>query len=230
MKTTANNTKQPLTTTAYEQIHRKIITLEYKPGQILEEKQLMEDLGLGRTPIREALLRLAGERMIEYPINRGIIVPPISLQGTKALFAAMSILEFGVASLAVYNNVDSLLPYMFSANERIKASIEGDDMLGLVDANHDFHTCFARCSQNDYLFRAVCDVRNHAKKLSYLSYATEIERNRSRHIHYESVIQEHEEMITYMKEKNETELKKIVSQHITTFQQRIIRYLIGDHI
>ena len=60
--------KQPLAAIAYETIVRKIICLEYQPSQHLEESQLVEDLGIGRTPIREALVRLHG---ITLPMNNG---------------------------------------------------------------------------------------------------------------------------------------------------------------
>ena len=52
------NNKKPLGAAAYDKIYLKIISLEYKPGQRLEENQLVNQLGIGRTPIREALLKL----------------------------------------------------------------------------------------------------------------------------------------------------------------------------
>ena len=71
--------KQPLAVTAYETIVRKIICLEYPPGQYLEENQLVEELGIGRTPVREALVRLQSENMIESQPNKGVVVRPIRI-------------------------------------------------------------------------------------------------------------------------------------------------------
>ena len=217
--------KQPLGAVAYEQICRRIITLDYEPGRILDEKQLMADLGLGRTPVREALLRLAGEGWVESQPNRGAVVPAISLQGTRAIFEAMKVLEVGIAGLVVAQNTSSLLPRMAEVNETLKAARESEDILGLVEANHDFHLCFARCSQNPYLIRALNEVRNQAKRLSYLSYANEIEPERSLQAHYASVVTEHDEIMAYLKERNEVKLKETIIQHINTFQERIIRYM-----
>jgi DNA-binding GntR family transcriptional regulator len=84
---------------------------------------------------------------------------------------------------------------------------------------------FADCSRNEYLVRAVNEVRSEAKRLSYLSYANEIDPDRSLQIHYESVIREHDEMIKYLLERNETKLKQTIEKHIRTFQQRIILYM-----
>jgi GntR family transcriptional regulator, rspAB operon transcriptional repressor len=225
VKGTVTTSKQPLGATAYEAICRKIITLEFRPGQILDEKQLMADLEIGRTPIRESLLRLAGDGWIELQPNRGAVVPPITLQSTKALFEAMRVLEIGIAGLAVNQNTALLVARMEATDERVKVAMRTGDVLGLVEANHDFHMDFARCSKNEYLIRAVSEVRNQAKRLAYLSYSSEIEPERSLQVHYESVVNEHEEFMNCLKAKDEARLKEMVVQHIDTFQQRIIRYM-----
>lgn len=227
MEITANkiNNRQSLAVKAYEKIIHKIISLEYNPGQHLEENQLVERLGIGRTPIREALLRLAGENMVESQPNKGFVVRPITLQNTKAVFEGMKILELGVASLAVRQDATILRSQMEASNEKVKSAVKSMDVFGLVEANHDFHMYFADCSHNEYLVRAVNEVRSEAKRLSYLSYANEIDPERSIQIHYESVIREHDEIITYLGESNEVRLKETIEKHIRTFQQRIILYM-----
>ncbi len=227
MEITANkiNNRQSLAVKAYEKIIHKIISLEYNPGQHLEENQLVERLGIGRTPIREALLRLAGENMVESQPNKGFVVRPITLQNTKAVFEGMKILELAVASLAVRQDATNLRSKMEASNEKVKLAVKSMDVFGLVEANHDFHMYFADCSHNEYLVRAVNEVRSEAKRLSYLSYANEIDPERSIQIHYESVIREHDEIITYLGESNEVRLKETIEKHIRTFQQRIILYM-----
>ena len=219
------NHKQPLGATAYEEIYRKIISLEYKPGQNLEEKQLMEDLGIGRTPIREALLRLATDLMVESQPNKGFVVRPITLQNTKAVFEALKILELGIAKLAVRQDVEPFLPEMGKANQVVKSSVEHMDVLGLVEANHTFHMHFARISRNEYLVRGLEEVRCGTKRLAYLSYGNEIDRGKSLHDHYESVIRQHEDIMTFLEKRDETKLIETISEHIRAFQQRIVLYM-----
>jgi DNA-binding GntR family transcriptional regulator len=227
MEITANkiNNRQSLAVKAYEKIIRKIISLEYNPGQHLEENLLVERLGIGRTPIREALLRLAGENMVESQPNKGFVVRPITLQNTKAVFEGMKILELAVAGLAVRQDSTTILQQMETASEAVKAAVASMDVFGIVEANHAFHMYFADCSHNEYLVRAVNEVRSEAKRLSYLSYANEIDPDRSLQIHYESVIREHDEIIKYLVERNEPKLKQTIEKHIRTFKQRIILYM-----
>jgi len=220
-----NLPKQPLAVLAHETIVRKIICLEYQPSQHLEENQLVEDLGIGRTPIREALVRLHSEKMIESHPKRGVIVRPITLQNTKAMFESMKIMEMGLVDIAINKDSSNFIKKMKASNKEIEKAIAANDVFELVEANHDFHMNFARCSQNEFFIRAVQDVRSEAKRLSYLSYANIIDPQKPLKAHYDSVFQEHEQIIQSLMEKDETRLKDLIEKHIITFRQRIIVFM-----
>jgi DNA-binding GntR family transcriptional regulator len=224
-KATNTETKQPLGVTAYEKIYQKIVSLDFEPGQHLEEKHLIEHLGMGRTPIREALLRLVGENMVESQPGRGYIVRPITLQNIRAAFDMMRILETGAVGLTVRQNIDPLLIKMEKAGAAVKSAIENGDPLALVAANHDFHRYYAQCSHNEYLIRGINQIRSEAKRLSYLSYVNEVDPGISLSSHYDAVIREHEKIIDYLRNKNEALLKATVLEHINAFQRRIILFM-----
>ena len=217
--------KQPLAVTAYETIVRRIICLEYQPSQHLEENQLVEDLGIGRTPIREALVRLHGERMVESHPKRGVIVRPITLQNTKAMFESMNLIEMGLVDIAIKKDCSTFIKKMNATNPNVQKAIQKNDVFGLVEANHEFHMNFAKCSQNEFLVRAVGDIRTEAKRLSYLSYDNIIDPKKPIEAHYEVVFQEHEKIITAVLEKDEPGLKELIHDHILTFRQRIIVFM-----
>ena len=219
------NNKKPLGATAYEKIYRKIISLEYEPGLRLEENQLVKQLGIGRTPIREALLNLSADMMVESQPNKGFVVSPITLQKTKAAFATLKILELGIASIAVAQDVTHYLLQMEIANQEVKDAIVQMDILRLVEANSTFHNYFARCSNNEYLIQSLHKVRCETNRLAYLSYGNEIDPCNSLHDHYESVVGEHNDIITYIKKREENKLKETICRHIKTFQKRIINYM-----
>ena len=219
------NNKKPLGATAYEIIYRKIISLEYEPGQRLEENQLVKQLGIGRTPIREALLNLSADMMVESQPNKGFVVSPITLQKTKAAFTALKILELGIASLAVAQDVTHYLSQMEIANQAVKDAMVQMDILRLVEANSTFHTYFARCSNNEYLIQGLHKVRCETNRLAYLSYGNEIDPCNSLQDHYKTVVNEHSDIIIYIKKRDETGLKETICRHIKTFQKRIIHYM-----
>lgn len=217
--------KQPLAVTAYETIVRKIICLEYQPSQHLEENQLVEDLGIGRTPIREALVRLHGEKMVESHPKRGVVVRPITLQNTKAMFESMVVMETGMVDVALKKDCSAYIKKMKASNKALEKAIAANDAFDLVEANHEFHMNFARCSQNEFLVRAVADVRAEAKRLSYLSYDNIIDPKKPLDSHYESVFTEHEHIMDCLMKKDGTRLKALIEKHILTFRQRIIVFM-----
>lgn len=219
--------KKPLAAIAYESIVEKIISLEYKPSQMLEESTLMADLAIGRTPIREALVRLQGEKMVEAHPNRGIIVRPVTLQNVKAMFESMHVFEHGVAEITMNKCCISALEKMTSDNKELEKAVKELNLFEMVEANHRFHLDFAKASQNGFLLRAVKEVRNEAKRLSYLSYTAITDVDQTLEVHYATVLKEHNEIIYFLENKNLSSLKELISRHINTFRERIIRFMVS---
>ncbi len=217
--------KKPLVSVAYDSIYRKIITLEYEPGQQLNEQGLTEDLSIGRTPIREALCNLNADMLIESQPGKGVIVRPITLQNTKSVFTALEIFEAGVAALAKHNNITKYISRMEEANMAMKQAMVKMDSYALVDANNSFHFALSECSQNVYLVEALRKVRCEANRLAYLSFANEIASEQSLRKHYKRVVVQHDAIIRHLTERNEEALIKILVQHIAEFRKRIIGYL-----
>ena len=85
---------------AYQLIRHKIITLELSPLSAIDEQALMEDLQLGRTPIREALQRLAAEDLVLLAPRRGMFVSDISITDLQKVFELRLMLESFCARLA----------------------------------------------------------------------------------------------------------------------------------
>ncbi len=217
--------KQSLSTTAYREIYRRIITLEYEPGERLEESRLVAELDIGRTPVREALMSLASNLLVEAEPGKGFVVRSITLQSTRAAFAALSVLEQGIATLVIRGQNEATLAAMAEANQQMKEAVGRLDILGLVELNHRFHTEFARASRNIYLIEALERVRCETNRLAYLSYSTEIEPEEALQAHYGSVVDQHDEIIGAISERDENRLKTVLAQHSTTFKNRIISYL-----
>ncbi|NOZ72456.1 MAG: GntR family transcriptional regulator [Chloroflexi bacterium] len=99
-KRTQRPTTASLSQQAYALIRHKIIALELAPGAVINESALREELGLGRTPIREALQRLALEKLIVIVPRRGTFVSDIGITDLNRLFEARLVLESFAARLA----------------------------------------------------------------------------------------------------------------------------------
>jgi DNA-binding GntR family transcriptional regulator len=223
--TTCSYQRRSLAETAYQTLYGKIISLAYPPGQPLEEAALVEELGIGRTPVREALQRLAADLLVESQPGKGFVVRPITLQNTKAAFAALRILELGVAELAVRQENRLLLEAMRDANNQVADAVGEMDIYRLVEANSAFHDAFARCSDNIYLVQSLQKVRCETNRLAYLSFGNEIDPERNLQEHYASVIDQHNGVIEALHDRDADRLKALIVDHIGIFKRRIIHYL-----
>ena len=85
--------KMNLKTQAYNTIRQKIVTCEYAPGTFLNEELLTTELGLSRTPVRDALSRLEQEGLIEIKPKKGIIVMPLSINTINMIFEVRQLYE-----------------------------------------------------------------------------------------------------------------------------------------
>ncbi len=170
-------------------------------------------------------MRLQGEGMVESHPNKGVIVRPVTLQNTKAMFESMALIEMGIVDIAVERDCTLFLEKMEAANQEARKAVLADDVFGLVEANHEFHMHFARCSRNEFLIRAVKDIRTEAKRLSYLSYDNVIDPRHPLETHYESVVGEHERIIKGLAQRNVTQVKQLIGKHIQTFRNRIVVFM-----
>lgn len=217
--------KRLLCDVAFDEINRRIITLHYGQGQTLHEKQLMAELGIGRTPIREALPRLAACGILDSDPNGAWTVRPITLHHIKAIFEALEIMEMGVIGLAMRHDPTQALEQMREAEGEVDAAIRAGDTLALVEANHRFHMHFYEAAHNEYLVHGLCRIRFETKRLAYISYSHGPMQGDALTAHYQAVKREHAEMMDRLAAKNEAGLRETCRVHISAFRERIIRYL-----
>lgn len=84
---------ETLTNQAYEYLYHKIISCEYLPGQELNEKQLLEETSFGRTPLREALLVLQSQKLIDIFPRKGMRISPFTEKSINDLYQARKLIE-----------------------------------------------------------------------------------------------------------------------------------------
>jgi DNA-binding GntR family transcriptional regulator len=136
---------------AYDLIKRKIITTEMPPGAVIQEAALMADLGLGRTPIREALKLLEAERLVTVSPRRGIFVTPINISDLAKLQEIRSVLDLLSVRLAALRVTPADLAQMQAWVEETRAALPSGDMRALMQLEHRFHELLAAATRNDLL-------------------------------------------------------------------------------
>src|SRR5258708_22165158 len=119
--------RQSLRDAAYEAIKHRIITCKFKPGECINEASVAALLGLGRTPVHQAIDRLMLEEMVEVIPRKGVIVKPVILHDVLQMIDVRMINETQCARLAAVRADDSHLRSMLQVLGRAQQAISERD-------------------------------------------------------------------------------------------------------
>lgn len=167
----------------YERLKGDIESLRLRPGARLSEVQLGEELGASRTPVREAIRRLAGEGLVDFVPGEVARVAPISLGGVRALFEFRMLLEpEAAASVATAGAADArvLAPFgeLLERLEEFDTSFRARDAAAQARSYQEFYEVTEGFDQavivacrNPYLARAIRDLRSQTVRLRHLSHS-----------------------------------------------------------
>jgi DNA-binding GntR family transcriptional regulator len=137
-----------LSSRAYAEIRRKIIRLELAPGDVVREEMLQAELGIGRTPIREALQRLARDQFVSVIPRRGMFVSSIDVSELSLLFETRAVMEPYAARLACMRGGDRDWDEM----QRVLAdSADAPGDAALLDVDRRCHEIIWRAAGNRFL-------------------------------------------------------------------------------
>ena len=157
----------------YDLLRDEILDLKLAPGSPIDEVQLAERFKMSRTPIREALVRLAGDGLIETLPNRSTMVSNIDFLNLSTFFDALVLMYRVTTRLAAQNHRREDLPSIHRFHEDYAAAIEARDTLAMIATNAAFHAAIAEAGRNPYftgLFRRLLDEGRRILRLYYQSY------------------------------------------------------------
>ena len=146
---TAVGQAESLAEKAYVAIRRLIVTLELGPGSVINERELVEQLGIGRTPVREALRRLAQEGLVEVYPRRGMFVTVVDVRKLALVSEVRAALEPEAARLAAERATDAERAELKELLDELDAG--GADDHALMALDERIHRAVYRCARNDLL-------------------------------------------------------------------------------
>lgn len=148
---------------AYRKLKNNILSNEYPPGYQALEPELAKTLGVSRTPVREALIRLEAEKLIELIPRRGMRVLPLVPADILEISQILTALEVMAVELLGKKKpgVDMLQP-MADAVDEMDRAIEVDDLDAWSDAEEKFHRLLLTLSGNKRLAMLAATVRAQA--------------------------------------------------------------------
>jgi DNA-binding GntR family transcriptional regulator len=140
---------------AYHRLKQMIVTLELRPGTTVHEGILQRDLGIGRTPLREALQRLSNDGLLQIYPRRAIVVAQLGVPEIHQMFETRLVLEPSVAALAARKITAAELERIRALGSLLTNDREQTNALQFLSDDHTFHRTISECTHNDYLIGCV---------------------------------------------------------------------------
>ena len=161
---------QSLTERAYGDLEELIVTLRLAPGSVVSESALVQRLGIGRTPIREALQRLARERMVMILPRRGIIVAEINVKAQLRLLEVRREVERLVARSAARRATDAQRDRFTQIADAFEASARDGDEVAFIRVDREYNELCVAAARNEFAAGAMSLMHSLSRRFWYLHY------------------------------------------------------------
>lgn len=202
----------------YNELRAGIREGRYRPGERIREETIARSLGVSRTPVREALSRLATHGLLELAAG-GLVVASLSRPQVMELYAMREILEGSAARFAAQHAAPAELVTL----KRLSRAFEErhGDPAALARRNRDFHAAIYEAAHNRYLMRMLDDLNDALALLPNTTFAIP---GRS-----EMAVREHDAVVEAIERRDPEAAEALAREHIRQAQQARIRLLFeGD--
>ena len=211
----------------YDEIKGRILNLDLEPGMELEEAHLAKSLGVSRTPIREALVRLGAEGLVTMMPNLGARVAAMDIGDLRQFFEALDICQRTVTRLAARRRDDAELGGIekpLLAFEKAAGSGDADTM---IEQNHHFHGAISAAAHNHYLARTYTRLLTEGLRIARVCFAYEADPDDPLAGHLERTIGEHRTMFEAIRERDGDAAEDVARLHCDLFRRRVAQNLTG---
>lgn len=155
---------EPAASRAYRALERMIVTLELAPGSVATEAALIDRVGLGRTPVREALQRLAWEGLVDIRPRAGIGVAPLHASDWLRVLDARRGLEVVLARSAARFVWREAAAEFQRAALLMHNAVVASDVVGFLEADKALDDVMARAADNPFAARVAAPLQTHSRR------------------------------------------------------------------
>ncbi len=198
---------------AYNDLRDRIVTLRIAPGAPIDEDVLGGELGIGRTPVREAIKRLALENLVTVFPRRGTFASEINITD----LADISDVRMQLEGHAAYRAAQRITPAQQAELQELQDELErsqgSDDTAALMTLDTRVHRFIHRCAGNPYLEDSLGRYFNLSLRIWYLVL--------DRLPHLFARVHEHGDLLRAIADGDADDARAIIAEHIETFEREI---------
>jgi DNA-binding GntR family transcriptional regulator len=207
----------------YAVLRERILDLTMRPGAKLDEMSIVQSLGVSRTPVREALIRMASDGLVFLLPNHGAQVASLDLLDMAQYFEALELTERVVSRWAAIRRTDEDLAGIHAARAAYDRAAEREDYPALIELNRDFHAAITTAAHNIHIRNARLLLLDQGMRLHRIWY-----NGLSHHDPHKDVARtraEHDRMVEALERRDADLAEDLARSHVETFRQRLNEFL-----
>jgi GntR family transcriptional regulator, rspAB operon transcriptional repressor len=196
------------------ELRQLILTLELEPGLAISEASLMKEYGWGRTPLREAIQRLAEQSLLQIIPRQGVVVTALSVFDFAEMMDAMSMVIGPAAALACQRMTAEELDQLEAVVEASETAANQDDFVTVAQLDYEFHHILADATGNRHLSRYLLHLHQVATRFNFAAWKRDRKATPS--------IDEHRQILDLMRQRDIQAAKAVMFAHIENARLRIV--------
>jgi DNA-binding GntR family transcriptional regulator len=209
--------------TVYDALKSAIVNLTLEPGAPLDEVTLAERFDMSRTPIREALVRLAAEGLVAQLPNRNTIVSPIDFGALPVYFEALTLMYRVTTRLAATGRTARHLDSMRRHQAAYAKAVDDEDVPGMIGHNRDFHAAIAEAGGNPYFTALFTRLLDEGRRILRLYYYRSFNDHLPR-----KYVNEHDAIIAAIEAGDVDLCDRLAAEHAGQIVRQIQTYIARD--
>lgn len=199
----------------FDIIENAILSGSFRPGERIIETELAKNLGISKSPVREALKKLEGEGIVRLVPRKGFFVRNIGRKSIEDLCDVMFIIEVAAARLSLKKKTEAVCQKIDEILDQMKGHLRRKDHTSYTLANRQFHGLFYDLTENEWILKISQMFFKEADMLRSLSLYTSDRFSRS--------IEEHDAIADAYKKGDEERLEGAVKKHLMMFRDNILK-------
>jgi len=204
---------KPLREIVFNTMRHAIIEGDFKPGQRLMEVQLAEQMGVSRTPVREAIRKLELEGLVIMVPRKGAYVAGLSSEDIKDVVEIRAILEGFAAKQASYNYTPQDIKQLEAVFKNFEQAVLENSIVDLINYDTEFHEVIYKIANNTKLIQISNALREQVQRYR-VAYFTQTHRT-------DILLKEHRSMLDAIINKDGNRAREIAEQHVSSTEELI---------
>jgi len=207
----------------FNTLREEILSLDLSPGQPVDEVGLAERFGVSRSPVREALVRLASKGLVNTLPNKSTIIAPLNIEEFPQYIDALDLLQRATHRLAAKLRTEKDLEEIDLCQQQFTTAVENGRVVAMIERNQAFHMAIAKASRNNYLVKSYSSLLDEGRRilrLYFRSYNDTLP---------PALVVEHNHILEAIRSQDADLAERLAHEHSIEVKTRFLEYLSTSH-